>query len=244
MSAPWIQSYNRGRIDLLAPNWRQVWLPDVVMSLSRLPRFTGHTTRVYTVLEHSIAVALECLVRALRGGAFREVAYDAAFMGLLHDASESATGDLSTPLKQALLDDVARAKLKRIEVAFERALCCHIAAPDRETHHRLWVKPADWSLLRYEAMCLLPGGPREDWSLPDHVQMPAIDVANLLESLPRGELGRRVAFWELHASLLHHTPLPYWTHAAGEEVAAAMHARTIDVGQWEFPVELDEVAHG
>ena len=74
-----------GRLDLAAPDWRQIDLDDIALSLSRIPRFLGQTWRVVSVLEHSLAVA-------------RMVPPRHRLAALLHDAREAYMGDITRPV--------------------------------------------------------------------------------------------------------------------------------------------------
>lgn len=73
-------------IDLLNPRAEDIFIEDIADSLSKLNRFTGYTSRVYTVGEHCL-LGLDYLP-----------AWD-RFEYLLHDASEAYLGDVSGPQK-------------------------------------------------------------------------------------------------------------------------------------------------
>lgn len=72
----------------------QIDLQDIAHALAQINRYTGHTTRPYSVAEHSLLVA----DIAQRAGATPMVQLAA----LLHDAHEAYTGDVSSPVKWAL----------------------------------------------------------------------------------------------------------------------------------------------
>lgn len=74
-----------GRLDLAAPDWRQIDLDDIALSLSRIPRFLGQTWRTISVLEHSLAVS-------------RMVPPRHRLAALLHDAREAYLGDITRPV--------------------------------------------------------------------------------------------------------------------------------------------------
>lgn len=95
-SAAFVQVGSGICVDLLAPNLRDVRLGDLALSLSRLPRFLGHTRGIYpySVAQHALLVA--DIVRAWDGSAWEIAA------ALLHDAHEAFTGDIPTPVKIAL----------------------------------------------------------------------------------------------------------------------------------------------
>lgn len=81
-------------VDLVWPSPATIAIEDIALSLSRLPRWTGQTRRVWTVAEHSF------LVSSL-------VPPQLALQALLHDAAEAYTGDIPTPLKRLLGADMA-----------------------------------------------------------------------------------------------------------------------------------------
>lgn len=90
-------------IDFLHPMENEYDIQDIAHALSMQCRFTGHTSRHYSVAQHSVLVSYQ-------------VPSDFAFAGLMHDAVEAYLGDVSSPLK-ALLPEY-----KKIEHAMERAL--------------------------------------------------------------------------------------------------------------------------
>lgn len=77
--------------DLVAPKPEMIRITGNARALSRICRFTGHTSEFYSVAQHSVAVS-------------HLVPKQYALQGLLHDASEAYLGDVSSPLK-ALLSD-------------------------------------------------------------------------------------------------------------------------------------------
>jgi 5'-nucleotidase len=73
-------------IDLLRPLVDGIFIEDIACSLAKLNRFTGYTSRIYTVAEHCL-LGLDYLPAGER------------FEFLLHDATEAYLGDVSGPLK-------------------------------------------------------------------------------------------------------------------------------------------------
>lgn len=67
---------------------------DIAHSLSQLCRYTGHTNMFYSVAQHSLLVA-----EKMTGGPADKL------VGLLHDAAEAYTNDLSSPLKRWMQDE-------------------------------------------------------------------------------------------------------------------------------------------
>ena len=82
----WIQTYTGKRFWPLSPEKGEICIEDVAWALSNMPRFTGHTSRFYSVAEHSIMVARLCPPRL-------------KLAGLLHDASEAYLCDIASPVK-------------------------------------------------------------------------------------------------------------------------------------------------
>ena len=75
----------------------------IAQSLSKICRFTGQTSKFYSVAAHSVVVAH--LVRQKHGD-------EAGLQALLHDAPEAYLGDVSSPLK-AILGETYR-RLERL----------------------------------------------------------------------------------------------------------------------------------
>ena len=93
--APWVQ-VGGARVCLRQPELGAVQLSDIAWSLSRLPRFLGHTrgSVAYSVAQHTLWV-LEAIERQRLSRPLRIAA-------LLHDAHEAMVGDIPTPVKRAI----------------------------------------------------------------------------------------------------------------------------------------------
>ncbi len=85
----WIRTKTGRTMDLADPDPDLICIEDIATSLSRQVRFSGHIP--VTVAEHCIHVSLE-------------VPPELALVGLLHDAAEAYTGDVSAPMKNLLED--------------------------------------------------------------------------------------------------------------------------------------------
>jgi hypothetical protein len=94
--APWAQTASGLAVDLLDPKPEQITLHDIALSLSRLPRFNGHTCdRVWSVAEHSLLVA------DLVSVTVPDAPPALLLAALLHDAHEAYVGDRIAPVKAA-----------------------------------------------------------------------------------------------------------------------------------------------
>lgn len=85
-----IQTRNKVPFDLAEPQARDVYIEDVVWSLSQQCRWGGHTDRFYSVAQHSV----------LCSRLFDDP--ELSYAALLHDAHEAYVGDVSRPIKQLL----------------------------------------------------------------------------------------------------------------------------------------------
>ena len=88
------QTYSGRLIDVLNPNPSDISFLDIAHHLSHLQRFNGGTTRSLSVARHSLNVS--SIVLDDTGSPL------SALYGLLHDAHEYITGDITTPIKKAI----------------------------------------------------------------------------------------------------------------------------------------------
>lgn len=116
-------------------------LDDIALGLSRIPRFAGQTSELYTVAEHSLAAA------NLAADPDR---WDRALPlhALLHDAHETASSDVPTTWKPTALS-VWQDK-------FDRQLYRRYALPDPSPAAVIEVRAIDRALLLAEAKLFHP----------------------------------------------------------------------------------------
>lgn len=151
-----IYTFTGGTIRPLAPSVEDINIADIAHSLSNQCRFTGHTSRFYSVAEHSVLV-----MRAVADPALKLTA-------LLHDASEAYLADLARPIKHA--PDLGEVYLK-----FEAALEAVIAERFGLRYpYPPEVKQADDALLAREIHTLLPQTLRNIWPEP-HYTVPQVN---------------------------------------------------------------------
>jgi len=78
-------------VNILEPTPDMIDIHDIAHGLARQYRFGGHTVYPFTVLEHSMQVAMQLPQK-------HKIA------GLLHDASEAYLGDMPSPIKKHMPD--------------------------------------------------------------------------------------------------------------------------------------------
>jgi hypothetical protein len=105
---PSIRTASGGRFYLCDPDPAELDVEVIAHSLSKLCRYTGHTSSHYSVAQHCVVVS-------------RIVPRDLAMAGLMHDASEAYIGDISRPLK-IVLEDLAPGIVPGIENAIHAAV--------------------------------------------------------------------------------------------------------------------------
>jgi hypothetical protein len=127
-------------------------LIDLVVHLGRTRRFGGFGATDWTVIHHSMLVALLWL----RAGFPRDQVHHA----LLHDAHEAYTGDIPKPVKDALRSAIAPFRapnpVRLLEQTLDAAIYNALGAvePTAETKHR--IKVCDLAALVIEAALFGP----------------------------------------------------------------------------------------
>lgn len=134
---PYIETFTGRRMYFLEPRPEMVCIEDIAHALSNMCRFSGHTTRFYSVAEHSVHVSY--LTNNLEG--------------LLHDASEAYLVDIPKPIKPHLANyTLVEDGLMRV-IADIFGFSWPVSAD---------TKDADTFMLKAEAMQLMATGGR-DW---------------------------------------------------------------------------------
>ncbi|KVR95826.1 hypothetical protein [Burkholderia vietnamiensis] len=147
--------------DFLQPKERDICISDIATALSRICRFTGHTSSFYSVAQHSVIVS-------------RIVPPEFAMQGLLHDAAEAYLGDVSTPLKQLIPD------YKAIEHRVEQVICNAFFLPFPLDP---CVKKADLRMLVTEKRDLMPRPLKRDGDRDGVAWVPFADIHPLEERI-------------------------------------------------------------
>lgn len=139
-----------GTFDLwLANPTHSIDVLDIAAALAKINRWGGHTTRLYSVAEHSLHVST--LMEREHGISNPE----ALLCGLMHDAHEAYTADLIRPAKE-VLDALGRGCWQRWEAQVQRQVLERygLAKPMRKWHDE--VKRADNTMLLTEARDVMP----------------------------------------------------------------------------------------
>lgn len=150
-SGPWVETATHQKFYLLAPTTEQVCIEDIAIHLSHLPKFNGAIQEPYSVAEHSIHCARLCSKKAKK-------------CGLLHDAHEAYSADLTRPLKLALAQlaqfDIVALLHQKIDRVIEHAFAIKFSA------HAGQVGQYDDALLLIEAETILNSPILDEWTLP------------------------------------------------------------------------------
>lgn len=147
----------RGRaLDLLDPKPEDISLREIARALAQQCRYAGNVNRYYSVAEHSIHIAAWLQDQ----GADR----DLVLAGLLHDAAEAYTGDITWPMQAVLWEAApeARDAYSAVQGRLDR-LIAELAGIPAALLHDTAVKTADMRILLDERSALLGGPPPRPW---------------------------------------------------------------------------------
>lgn len=112
-----IQTYTGHAFDVLNPDPSSIYIEDIAHALSNVCRYTGHTRKFYSVAQHSVIVS-------------EVVPTWAAFIGLMHDATEAYIADLARPVKRIEgLGEAYRQVEERLHLAITTRFGIHPVIP-------------------------------------------------------------------------------------------------------------------
>jgi len=149
----------------------------IAQSLAKLNRFTGHTRRLYSVAEHSLL----CKDLAAYAGEGKDI----QLCMLLHDAGESITGDVSSPVKE-LLGSLWKQYEAKIEQHIWRGL--HPDLPGMMWKYRESIRYYDLLALYLERRDITDFAAERQLSWPVLDNPLLIDKARIHPQLPQDEL--------------------------------------------------------
>lgn len=142
-----IETFRHHQVDFLNPDPDQIDIEDIAHALSLIPRFGGHTGRLYSVAQHSVLASQ--LVH-------KDIELDA----LMHDAPEAYIGDVVGPLKR-LLKDLEPIEFRLSEVIAKKFNLRPMIPMDPR------IREADLKMLHFEAEDLLSIDATKEWGIPD-----------------------------------------------------------------------------
>lgn len=146
----WILTRSGKRFDLQAPAAEMVCPRDIAHALAHLCRFNGHTSRHYSVAQHSVLVA--SIVPA-----------EHKLAALLHDATEAYVGDMVRPLKLGMRDYYETQGMVSLFDEVERRVWLAICQRfDLDPELPACIHEADMIALSTERAQLMPEHP-ESW---------------------------------------------------------------------------------
>lgn len=131
----WIQTYTGKRFYPLDPRPEEIDPIDIARALANQARFSGHTIRHYSVIEHSLRVAY-LVPRS-------EFAY-----ALLHDAAEAYLVDIPRPMKRLPEFQFYRQAEAALMTAIEKRFALEPGQPNE-------VSSADKAMLWHEYRALM-----------------------------------------------------------------------------------------
>jgi hypothetical protein len=127
--------------DVTKPDPNSILITDIAYGLSHKCRFGGHTSRWYSVAQHSIQV---CEYVQMTG-----TEDSIALAALLHDASEAYLTDLPSPIKAILPAYIT------LEKSVQTAINEHFGLTRRAQEHEI-IKRADIMQYEIERRHLMP----------------------------------------------------------------------------------------
>lgn len=182
----WMLTYKKHKVHPLAFRASDVDLEDIAISMAKQCRYNGHCLGFYSVAEHS-----DIIRRALRRDGYPLLVQK---IGLLHDTSETWTGDVIRPLKNALRTQGF--DIKPYELKIEEQISAAFGLP--------WPWPQiihdyDKRIVRDEKDQLKPDD-TDDWSAFD---IPKVGLGIKIEGWEWREAHERwlKSFYELEAEI-------------------------------------------
>lgn len=143
---------------------QDIHIEDIAQSLSNQCRFTGYTSRFYSVAEHSILCSILPSDEELRD-AYLSENFDVIIIGndiiakmrlalLLHDASEAYISDIARPVKKKL-DELSNGVISKIEDEILAKIFIKFGIPTNWRNAK-WLRNVDDRMLFTEKRDLLP----------------------------------------------------------------------------------------
>ena len=178
----WIQTFTKRQFFFDDPENEksQIVMPDIVTALARKTRFLGHAAFDLKTAEHSVVVSY--IVEALGGTKYAQL------IGLMHDAHEAYTGDMTKPMKQ-FLKEFCGFDIGPLEKSVQERIYRALLIPSPNGNVAALVAQADLYALYTERWLYC----RSDhiWD-SDGIKLPE-DFKSLYQNLDKQEAGRAFA---------------------------------------------------
>lgn len=149
----WMQTYSGFQFSY-ADGPRVIDIIDIAKSLSRQPRFLGHSKHFLSVAEHSVVMADYF--------ADQQLSSRQQLLGLLHDAHEAYLGDMPRPLAE-FLAKYHGVDMDAIKRDIDHSILNNLQIEPPNDEERALIKQADTFLLTAERRLAMPS------ALPWHV---------------------------------------------------------------------------
>lgn len=189
----WKETFSGKRIDLLDPDPAQIVLSDIAKGLSGTNRFTGHTSPLESVAQHSIYAMLLAEERCPEDFLIQALT-------LSHDAHEAYTGDISRPMKLALRE-LGSYALDHIEALVQAACRIALGLPPPSEAQEAIIKTIDTLMLVTERHALMPNTGERPWSTED-IRPDPKTLAILKDPLIDGDEWHWANLFEFHMQRL------------------------------------------
>lgn len=136
----WIETHSGIKFYPLDPRKEEILVDDIIHAISKMCRFGGHSSKFYSVAEHSVLV-----YRYLKDTGASLLTQ---FYGLIHDFTEAYLIDLPRPIKDMLPE------YSKLEHELFKVIWDSFEIPDIQSADKKAVKYADGVVLSYEANVL------------------------------------------------------------------------------------------
>ena len=155
-------------VDLLNPKPEDIDIEEVLRGLDRMPRFNGRGAGTVSILRHSIGMArsadISCGART-------------AALCILHDAHENFTGDIVTPMKNA----IGGSRVSDIELGLDAAIFS-AAGFDPTPDEIYQMKILDTYAMAAEKL-FLGIDPGDNWGFLPHMSTDSMEYSSLMWAL-------------------------------------------------------------
>jgi hypothetical protein len=159
-----IVTSSNNSFDFASAHFCKPELDEIVSALNRICRYNSHTSRMYSVLEHSL-VCLEIYFAACRSGIYSYSNKDALSV-LTHDFHEAYIGDISSPVRK-MLDFISENRtgraLRELEDYVDERICDALNIPHQRESQIVYE--VDMHALHLEH-CWFFGESKHSWSYP------------------------------------------------------------------------------